>query len=142
MATADAGRQAQLSWLALHLVPGLGARNALKLIRTFGSPERVFHASLTELRSCGLREAVASAIHSGTSFEDAAAEQNKVREAGADVVSIHDTKYPERLKEIYDPPILLYARGRTEALIGEGLGVVGSRRPTPYGMAVCAKVEP
>ena len=141
MATADADWQAQLNWLALHLVPGLGARNALKLIRTFGTPERVFHASLTELRSCGLRAVVASAIHSGMSFEDADAEQNKVKQAGAEVVTIHDAKYPERLKEIYDPPILLYARGRTEALIGENLGVVGSRRPTPYGMAVARKLS-
>lgn len=141
MVTAATGRQAQLYWLALHLVPGLGARNALKLIRTFGSPERVFHASLTELRSCGLREAIAETIHSGTSFEDAGTEQNKVEQAGAEIISIHDAKYPERLKEIFDPPILLYARGRAECLSGENLAVVGSRRPTPYGMAVGRKLS-
>ena len=48
-----AGPETQLYWLALHLVPGLGARNALKLIKSFGDPERVFHASLSELRSWG-----------------------------------------------------------------------------------------
>ncbi len=141
MVTAATGRQAQLYWLVLHLVPGLGARNALKLIRTFGSPERVFHASLTELRSCGLREAIAETIHSGTSFEDAGAEQNKLEQAGAEIISIHDARYPERLKEIFDPPILLYARGRAECLSGENLAVVGSRRPTPYGMAVGRKLS-
>lgn len=141
MVTAATGRQAQLYWLALHLVPGLGARNALKLIRTFGSPERVFHASLTELRDCGLREAIAESIHSGTGFEDADAEQNKVEQAGAEIISIHDARYPERLKEIFDPPILLYARGAVECLSGENLAVVGSRRPTPYGMAVARKLS-
>ena len=141
MASAASGQQAELYWLALHLVSGLGARNALKLIRTFGSPERVFHASLTELRSCGLRRAVAQALHSGTSFEDAAAEQGKVKEAGAEVISIQDQRYPQRLKEIFDPPILLYGRGRVECLDGENMGVVGSRRPTPYGMAVARKLS-
>ena len=141
MVTAATGREAQLFWLALHLVPGLGARNALKLIRKFGSPERVFHASLTELRECGLREAIAESIHSGTSFEDADAERNKVEQCGAEIISIHDARYPERLKEIFDPPILLYARGRPECLSGENLAIVGSRRPTPYGMAVGRKLS-
>lgn len=141
MVTAATGREAQLFWLALHLVPGLGARNALKLIRKFGSPERVFHASLTELRHCGLREAIAESIHSGISFEDADAERNKVDQCGAEIISIHDARYPERLKEIFDPPILLYARGRSECLSGENLAIVGSRRPTPYGMAVGRKLS-
>ena len=141
MVTAATGREAQLFWLALHLVPGLGVRNALKLIRKFGSPERVFHASLTELRDCGLREAIAESIHSGTSFEDADAERNKVEQCGAEIISIHDARYPERLKEIFDPPILLYARGRSECLSGEHLAIVGSRRPTPYGMAVGRKLS-
>jgi DNA processing protein len=141
MATAASGQQAQLYWLALHLVSGLGARNALKLIRTFGSPERVFHASLTELRACGLRAEIAQAVHSGASFEEAGSEQGKVTEAGVEVVSIQDPRYPPQLKEIYDPPVLLYARGRADCLGGENLAVVGSRRPTPYGMAVARKLS-
>ena len=136
-----AGPEAQLYWLALHLVPGLGARNALKLIKSFGDPERVFHASLSELRSWGLRQAVAQAIHSGTSFEDAAEEARKVEGAGVEVVSFHDSRYPARLKEIFDPPILLYARGRVELLNTAGVAVVGARRPTPYGMAVSQKLS-
>ena len=136
-----AGPETQLYWLALHLVPGLGARNALKLIKSFGDPERVFHASLSELRSWGLRQAVAQAIHSGTSFEDAAEEARKVEGAGVEVVSFHDSRYPARLKEIFDPPILLYARGRVELLNTAGVAVVGARRPTPYGMAVSQKLS-
>ncbi len=139
MAAASSGREAQLDWSALHLVPGLGARNALKLIRAFGNPGAVFHASLTELRSCGIRRAVADAVHSGLSFEDAAAELKKVTEAGAEIVTFHDPRYPARLKEIYDPPILLYARGRAELLATDSVAIVGSRRPTPYGRSVAEK---
>ena len=141
MAQAAAGRETQLYWLALHLVPGLGARNALKLIKSFGDPERVFHASLTELRSWGLRQAVAQAIHSGISFEEAAEEARKVEGAGVEIIPFQDPRYPARLKEIFDPPILLYARGCVDLLRSAGVGVVGTRHPTPYGMAVSQKLS-
>ena len=49
-------------------------------------------------------------------------------------------RYPRPLKEIFDPPILLYARGRVELLSGHNLAVVGSRRPSPYGMSVAQKL--
>ena len=140
MAAVSSGREAQLYWLALHLVPGLGARNALKLIRAFGSPEAVFHASLSELRSCGIREAVADAIHSGLSFEDAAEDRDRAAAAGAEIVSFQDPGYPPRLKEIYDPPILLYARGRIDLLGAHSIAIVGTRRATPYGRGVAEKL--
>jgi DNA processing protein len=140
MPTESSGQEAQLYWLALHLVPGLGARNALKLIRTFGDPQGIFHASLSELRGVGLRAAVAEAIHAGISFEDASGEAGRVAQAGVDVVTFQDPRYPERLKEIFDPPILLYARGRIELLRTSSVALVGSRRPTPYGQAVSEKL--
>ena len=140
MATASSSQQTQLYWLALHLIPGLGTRNALKLVRSFGNPQAVFHASLTELKACGLRAAVAEAIHSGITFEDAGAELEKTRQAEIEIVSYQDGRYPRCLKEIFDPPILLYARGRVELLSGHNLAVVGSRRPSPYGMSVAQKL--
>ncbi len=139
MATASSSRNAELYWLALHLVPGLGARNALKLVRTFGNPQAVFHASFTELKSCGLRGAVSEAIHSGISFEDATAETERARAAEAEVVAFQDPRYPQRLREIYDPPTLLYARGRTELLSSDSVAIVGSRRPSPYGTGAAQK---
>ena len=141
LSKAAAGRETQLYWLALHLVPGLGARNALKLVKSFGDPERVFHASLTELRAWGLRQAVAQTIHSGITFEDAAEEARKASGGGVEVVSFQDPRYPPRLKEIFDPPILLYVRGRVDLLSSAGVAVVGTRRPTPYGMAVAQKLS-
>jgi DNA processing protein len=136
----SSGQETQLYWLALHLVPGLGARNALKLIRAFGDPQRIFHASLSELRSVGLRSAVAEAIHAGRSFEDANIEAGKIKQAGVETITFQDPGYPERLKEIFDPPIVLYARGRKELLTANAVALVGSRRPTPYGKAVAEKM--
>jgi DNA processing protein len=142
MTPAIAGQQAQLYWLALHLVPGLGTRNALKLIRHFGDPQRIFHASLSELRACGeLPLAVAESIHSGITFEDASAEADKAKTIQAEIIPFSDPRYPQRLKEIFDPPILLYARGRAELLASHQVAVVGTRRPTPYGRAVAQRLS-
>ena len=141
MANPTGSQEALLHWLALHLVPGLGTGNAVKLIRKLGTPQAVFHASLTELEGCGLRAAVAQSIVSGVSFEDAAKELDKVRAAGAEIVTFHDPRYPRSLKEIYDPPILLYARGRPDLLGAFQLAVVGSRRPSPYGNAVAERLS-
>ncbi len=137
-----AGPEAQLHWLALHLTPGLGARNALRLVEIFGHPERVFHASLSEIHVAvpRLPKATAESIHAGIAFEDAADELRKANGAGVAVIPFQDPRYPERLKEIYDPPLLLYARGNTELLDGHQVAVVGTRRPTQYGRAVAEKL--
>jgi DNA processing protein len=141
MANQAGSQEALLHWLALHLVPGLGTGNAVKLIRKLGTPQAIFHASVSELESCGLRAAVAQNIVSGVSFEEAAAEAERVRAAGVEVLTFHDPRYPEPLKEIYDPPILVYARGRTDLLGSFQIAVVGSRRPSPYGTAVAERLS-
>ena len=62
-------------------------------------------------------------------------------ECGAVAVTIGDPRYPQPLREIFDPPILLFARGRVELLQTICLGVVGTRRPTPYGLAVAERLS-
>ncbi len=135
-----ADQETALYWLALHLLPGLGGRNALKLIQAFGSPAAIFHASVSELRSVGIRTAVAQSVHSGISFDDAADELRKVEAADAQLVFYGHKGYPARLKEITDPPILLYAIGNTDLLETHQIGVVGTRRPTQYGRAVAERI--
>src|SRR5438270_6535392 len=61
-------------------------------------------------------------------------------EAGVELVTIGDPRYPQPLREIFDPPIVLFARGRVELLKSLALGVVGTRRPTPYGLAVAERL--
>jgi DNA processing protein len=57
------------------------------------------------------------------------------------LVTIGDPRYPQSLREIFDPPIVLFARGRVELLQSLMLGVVGTRRPTPYGLAVSERIS-
>jgi DNA processing protein len=130
----------QLHWLALRLVSGLGARGALRLLEQFGLPQAVFRASRRELEDAGLSGAVAQSISSGCAFEEAVEQQRKMREAGADLIPLRDPRYPPLLREIYDPPIVLFARGQVELLQAPMLAVVGTRRPTPYGTAVAERL--
>src|SRR5512142_606115 len=141
MVACELSRDEELHWLALRLVPGLGSRTAGKLIERFRTPEAVFRASRTELEAAGVSGAVAQSIASGCTFEDAAAQQQKMKDSGAVLVAFGDPRYPPALREIYDPPILLFARGRVELLQSIMLGVVGTRRPTPYGLAAAGRLS-
>src|SRR5271166_509433 len=120
-------REEELYWLALKLIPGLGTRTSGKLLDRFRTPQAIFRASRTELEAAGLSGAVAQSVASGCSFDDAAAQQQKMLEADAEVVTIGDSRYPQPLREIFDPPLLLFVRGRVELLQSLMLGVVGTR---------------
>jgi DNA processing protein len=131
----------ELHWLALRLVPGLGTRRSGQLIKQFGAAEAVFRASVSELTAARIPGAVARTITSGCTFEEAALQHQKMLESGVTLVPIRDPRYPPLLREIHDPPIVLFARGRVELLQTLILGVVGTRRPTPYGAAVAARLS-
>ncbi|HKN60565.1 MAG TPA: DNA-processing protein DprA [Candidatus Acidoferrales bacterium] len=122
-----------LGWLALALTPGLGARMAGKLLGQFGSPDAIFNASLTALEGQRLPAAVAQAIHTRRPLSDAAKELAQAQAAGCRLLTWDEPEYPSRLREIYDPPPLLYVLGNVELLNRHALAIVGARRPTPYG---------
>ncbi|MFZ0214252.1 MAG: DNA-processing protein DprA [Candidatus Acidiferrales bacterium] len=122
-----------LGWLALALTPGLGARTAGKLLRAFGSPGAIFSASLTSLEAQQLPAAVAQAIHSRQPLSTAAKELAQTEAAKCRLITWDEPSYPQLLKEIYDPPPLLYLKGNAELLNRHAIAIVGTRRPTPYG---------
>jgi DNA processing protein len=129
-----------LEWVALSLTPGLGPTKSRKLVQHFGSAEAVFHASLTELESTGIKAVSAQSLANGKSAELGREELARAAEAGAAILSMEDRLYPPRLKEIYDPPLLLYVRGNAEALVSPGIAVVGTRHPTPYGSGMAERL--
>jgi DNA processing protein len=130
---AEATTAQSLQWLALALTPGLGATRARRLVEHLGSVEAVFRASLTELEATGLLAVSAQSLGTGKSLELAQEELAKATAAGVRLLSLDDPAYPARLREIYDPPLILYVRGATEALSQPSIAVVGTRHPTPYG---------
>ena len=129
-----------LEWLALSLTQGLGPTKARKLSQRFSGPEGVFRASLTELEGAGIQAVSAQSIATGKSAELAREEIAKAAAAQITVVSMEDPAYPPRLKEIYDPPLVLYARGNVELLVQPGIAMVGTRHPTPYGSGMAERL--
>jgi len=141
MATPAVTQEETLHWLALRLVPGLGTLGALKLLEKLKSPQAIFRASASELEAAGLSSALARNIASGCAFEDAITQQERMMKAGAELISLHDRRYPARLREIFDPPLVLFAIGRSELLHSHAIAVVGTRNPTPYGVAAAERLS-
>ena len=128
-----------LEWLAISLTPGLGPTKARKLVERLGSPEAVFRASLTELEGSGIQAVSAQSIATGKSAELAREELARAAALGATVICTEDRCYPPRLKEIYDPPVVLYVRGNSDVLLQPGIAMVGTRHPTPYGSGMAER---
>jgi DNA processing protein len=141
LATPSSNQQEATSWLALCLTPGLGPTRVKKLVEHFGSPERVLAASLTELEATGMQGVSAQLIATGKSLELAQQESAKAAEIGAKIISLSHAEYPARLKEIYDPPVVLFVRGAVELLSQPGIAVVGTRHPTPYGTGMAERLS-
>ena len=117
------------------MIPGLGTRRIGLLLERLRTPQAIFRASASELEAAGLSGAVARSVSSGCSFDDAASQQQKMREAGAQLIALNDPRYPEALRKIYDPPLILFARGRVELLSSISIGVVacGTHPPANRG---------
>jgi DNA processing protein len=122
-----------LAWLAMALTPTLGPRRILDAMRQLERPAALFSLSLTELESLSLSAAAAQVLFYGKGREAAEQQQMRATEAGAQILSFGEELYPERLREIYDPPPVLWVRGQARLLSLPSIAVVGTRHPTPYG---------
>ena len=127
-------------WLGLTLTPGLGPTKARRIVEFFGSIENVFAASLTELEAAGLNASAAQSLGTGRSLELAHEELLRANAVNVRLISIEDQLYPAQLKQIYDPPLVLYVRGNQTAISEPGIAVVGTRHPTPYGSGMAERL--
>ena len=126
----------RLAWLALTLAPGLGPKRILDAVRLLDAPGQIFHISLTELESLKFPAPAAQFIFDGKGRESAEREWVQVVEHGGTICTFGCAEYPERLKEIYDPPAVLWIQGAVRLLKRPSIAVVGTRHPSPYGSGV------
>lgn len=115
-------------------------RGAHKLLRHFGSPRAIYLASLTELESCGLTAPVAQAIFAQAGLPEAEKELQAAEKAGCRLLTLTSDEYPPLLREISDPPLVLYLRGDVKAFSRHTVAMVGTRRPTAYGSSVAHRL--
>jgi DNA processing protein len=125
--------QARLAWVALTLTHGMGPTRIWKAMNRLGAAEQLLEASLTELEGTGMPAQSAQFVFEGKAKAVAEDELKRVAEAGGSILTPEDEAYPERLREIYDPPSTLWIRGDVSLLARPGIAVVGTRQPSPYG---------
>jgi DNA processing protein len=126
----------QLGWLSLALAPGLGPKRILDAVKEIGAASRIFELRLTELEGLRFPAEAAQFIFEGKARAAAEAEWAQVAAQNASIVTYGCAAYPERLKEIYDPPPVLWVRGDARLLSRPAIAVVGTRHPSPYGTGV------
>jgi DNA processing protein len=126
----------RLAWLALALAPGLGPKRILDAVKQLESPSQIFTLPLTALEGLRFPAQAAQFIFDGKARQAAHMEWEKVAAQRATVVTFSCPEYPERLKEIYDPPPVLWVRGDARLLSRPAIAVVGTRHPSPYGSGV------
>ena len=128
-------------WLWLSNLRGLGNQTRLSLLRRFPSPEEIYYADGGELLLTeGIRREDAD-ILADKRLDTAEKILADCARLDIRILTIQDAEYPGRLKNIYDPPILLYVKGRLPAFDEEAaIAVVGTRDCSPYGVACARKL--
>ncbi|MFN2500468.1 MAG: DNA-processing protein DprA [Pyrinomonadaceae bacterium] len=122
-------------WIALNMTPGVGPRAATKLLERFGSSEAVFHARRSELESLRLKPETIESIIKREFHDRSQTELDRVKQLGGDVLILDDGSYPALLREIDDPPVVLYVKGDWQACFEQPcVGVIGSRTCSTYGI--------
>lgn len=125
--------------IALNMVPKLGPVRLRRLLEVFGSPQRILLAKTHELQAVeGIGPEIADSVAHWEDRVDLAAELERVARFGARVITQTDPEYPPLLREIHNPPIVLYVRGELQERDRHSISVVGSRKTSHYGLE-CAK---
>jgi len=129
------------AYIALNMIDGVGPIRVRALRDRFGEPQTILAASKSELMQVeGVGEEVARSITRWRETVDLDAELQRIEKFGARVVSCDDAEYPKHLREIYDPPLVLYVKGSLTERDALAIAVVGSRRTTLYGQDMARKL--
>ncbi|HVU88372.1 MAG TPA: DNA-processing protein DprA [Pirellulales bacterium] len=122
--------------LRLAMVPGIGPRMTVALLQHFGSAAAVLAAAPSDLRTVqGIGTKLSQAIARAPASEDAEREIERCRRSGIAVLTPRMPDYPRMLREIHDPPPVLFSRGTIETRDALAIAIVGSRHATQYGLA-------
>jgi DNA processing protein len=130
------------AYLALNLLPGIGPIRVRRMLERFDSPEEVLGARPEKLMGVpGIGREMASLIAAWENHVDVEEEKRRMEDRGIEALTIEEEEYPPALREIHDPPFLLYKKGTLRPSDAAAIGVVGSRRTTHYGVDQARKIS-
>ncbi|MHC4645329.1 MAG: DNA-processing protein DprA [Planctomycetota bacterium] len=128
-------------WLKLIRADNVGPTTFGKLVKHFGSVDRVLGASVSELtRADGIGFKTAERIVATRDNFDAAAEMELSDALGVQIINTDDERYPAVLKQVYDPPPVLYVKGSLTPQDNLAIAIVGSRRCSMYGQEQASRL--
>lgn len=120
--------------VALNLVTDLGPVTVARLVEFFGSARAVLSATRDDLKGCpGVGAARAEALAEALHRADPSREIARAAKMGVRLLVSCDAEYPAALREIHDPPVVLYCFGDLAAFDAPGVAMVGTRIPSAYG---------
>ncbi|MCW5892733.1 MAG: DNA-processing protein DprA [bacterium] len=130
------------AWLGLALLPALGPRQALRMADHLGGPAAVLGSSDAALRSAGMRDAARTTFLAARDGIAARIrdEVEALERAQAVLIAWDDAAYPEPLRTLPDPPLVLAVRGDVAALAAPAVAIVGARRCSDYGRRVAGEL--
>lgn len=121
-------------WVWLSLIPNLGSKKKKALLEIYKSPEVIYNLKEKELLNIkGIGDKTIKTILDENIRMSVERHMKYMLRNNIDIISIFDKEFPNRLKEIYDPPISLYSKGDKTILNRKAIGMVGCREATEYG---------
>ena len=127
--------------VALNMVEHVGPVRVRQLLEHFGEAPAILRASKQQLHQVrGIGEDTAEALAGWEKSVDLTGELKRIADYGCHILTQTDEEYPESLRHIYDPPIVLYVKGRLTAKDKNAVAMVGSRQTTHYGLEVARKL--
>ena len=128
-------------WIWLSKLTGVGPAKAKQLLEHFGSPDKVYNSTyrdyseVTGLKPADIKNLMIKDLTDANNILSSCAE------IGCRTITLQDSDYPDRLRNIYDPPLVLYVKGNLPYIDDEVIiGVVGTRQCTPYGISTAENV--
>jgi len=130
------------SLIALNMVTGLGSILIKKLLDYFKLPSRVLAAHQDELvKVFRISSGIARRIKTISSSDEFIAECSEIEHSDISIITVLDDEYPKCLKQIYDPPVVLYALGDMNMFKYPAIAVVGCRRASFYGLQQAERIS-
>jgi len=129
------------SLVALNMIEHVGPVRVRQLLEHFGDAPAILRASKSQLLQVrGIGEETAEAIANWEKSADLSSELRRIQEFGCHILTQTDDDYPDLLRQIYDPPVVLYVKGRLTARDKNAVAMVGSRLTTHYGLETARKL--
>lgn len=133
---------AKEAYIALNLLPKIGPVRVRRLLDAFGSPQDILTAKRDQILALdGFGQEMANTLVRWEDRIDLQRELELIANAKVDVLTLDCALYPPALREIYDPPVVLYVWGQLKEADWNGIAVVGSRRSTHYGLQTAKKLS-